>query len=148
MLALNGGRPSLPGLGRGDGGGGDGPGVEEAAAVAHDQHVGDHHWAAPERQLELLGPTDRPGGPVDAHEPATVGAGVDHVAHDGGGAVEATAEPALVVDLPHDATARHRRIDLRSEEHTSELQSLMRTSYAALCLKKKKNNSRTQKQET
>src|SRR3546814_2210533 len=28
----------------------------------------------------------------------------------------------------------------RSEEHTSELQSLMRTSYAVLCLKKKKNN--------
>src|SRR3546814_3567461 len=27
--------------------------------------------------------------------------------------------------------------ELRSEEHTSELQSLMRTSYAALCLKKK-----------
>src|SRR3546814_10274988 len=26
---------------------------------------------------------------------------------------------------------------LRSEEHTSELQSLMRTSYAVLCLKKK-----------
>src|SRR3546814_8369011 len=28
----------------------------------------------------------------------------------------------------------------RSEEHTSELQSLMRTSYAVICLKKKKNN--------
>src|SRR3546814_1558458 len=28
---------------------------------------------------------------------------------------------------------------LRSEEHTSELQSLMRTSYAVFCLKKKKN---------
>src|SRR3546814_9687817 len=27
--------------------------------------------------------------------------------------------------------------DLRSEEHTSELQSLMRISYAVLCLKKK-----------
>src|SRR3546814_8828786 len=27
----------------------------------------------------------------------------------------------------------------RSEEHTSELQSLMRNSYAVLCLKKKKN---------
>src|SRR3546814_4212094 len=27
---------------------------------------------------------------------------------------------------------------LRSEEHTSELQSLMRSSYAAFCLKKKK----------
>src|SRR3546814_2214811 len=28
----------------------------------------------------------------------------------------------------------------RSEEHTSELQSLMRISYAVLCLKKKKSN--------
>src|SRR3546814_2548120 len=29
--------------------------------------------------------------------------------------------------------------DQRSEEHTSELQSLMRTSYAVFCLKKKKH---------
>src|SRR3546814_8319283 len=29
--------------------------------------------------------------------------------------------------------------ELRSEEHTSELQSLMRISYAVFCLKKKKN---------
>src|SRR3546814_7300352 len=29
----------------------------------------------------------------------------------------------------------------RSEEHTSELQSLMRTSYAVFCLKKKKANT-------
>src|SRR3546814_10750719 len=29
---------------------------------------------------------------------------------------------------------------LRSEEHTSELQSLMRISYAVFCLKKKKQN--------
>src|SRR3546814_1115840 len=29
---------------------------------------------------------------------------------------------------------------MRSEEHTSELQSLMRTSYAVFCLKKKKHN--------
>src|SRR3546814_2027251 len=36
---------------------------------------------------------------------------------------------AIVVDL-----------DLRSEEHTSELQSLMRISYAVFCLKKKKTN--------
>src|SRR3546814_5187288 len=28
---------------------------------------------------------------------------------------------------------------IRSEEHTSELQSLMRNSYAVFCLKKKKN---------
>src|SRR3546814_2938640 len=31
-----------------------------------------------------------------------------------------------------------RKIDDRSEEHTSELQSLMRISYAVFCLKKKK----------
>src|SRR3546814_3884231 len=31
----------------------------------------------------------------------------------------------------------------RSEEHTSELQSLMRISYAVFCLKKKKANTRT-----
>src|SRR3546814_5044635 len=30
----------------------------------------------------------------------------------------------------------------RSEEHTSELQSLMRTSYAVFCLKKKKKNTK------
>src|SRR3546814_1283104 len=31
----------------------------------------------------------------------------------------------------------------RSEEHTSELQSLMRISYAVFCLKKKTNNRKT-----
>src|SRR3546814_1820894 len=33
-------------------------------------------------------------------------------------------------------------LDLRSEEHTSELQSLMRISYAVFCLKKKKHTNR------
>src|SRR3546814_9704142 len=32
-------------------------------------------------------------------------------------------------------------IDWRSEEHTSELQSLMRISYAVFCLKQKKSNN-------
>src|SRR3546814_2836885 len=38
-----------------------------------------------------------------------------------------------------------RKYDPRSEEHTSELQSLMRISYAVFCLKKKKrqNNNTT-----
>src|SRR3546814_2119704 len=31
---------------------------------------------------------------------------------------------------------------VRSEEHTSELQSLMRTSYAGFCLKKKNTNNK------
>src|SRR3546814_10105740 len=34
---------------------------------------------------------------------------------------------------------------IRSEEHTSELQSLMRISYAVFCLKKKKKNKNTSK---
>src|SRR3546814_5827079 len=34
------------------------------------------------------------------------------------------------------------RIARRSEEHTSELQSLMRISYAVFCLKKKKKNNK------
>src|SRR3546814_5588065 len=33
--------------------------------------------------------------------------------------------------------------NLRSEEHTSELQSLMRISYAVFCLKKKQTNTQT-----
>src|SRR3546814_6236774 len=33
---------------------------------------------------------------------------------------------------------------VRSEEHTSELQSLMRISYAVFCLKKKNNNRHSQ----
>src|SRR3546814_2550813 len=33
------------------------------------------------------------------------------------------------------------RLEPRSEEHTSELQSLMRISYAVFCLKKKKKNT-------
>src|SRR3546814_5245945 len=37
---------------------------------------------------------------------------------------------------PNDAIQE--RLRLRSEEHTSELQSLMRISYAVFCLKKKK----------
>src|SRR3546814_2973006 len=37
--------------------------------------------------------------------------------------------PALIVAILHE------RMDLRSEEHTSELQSLMRISYDIFCLK-------------
>src|SRR3546814_5759311 len=35
--------------------------------------------------------------------------------------------------------------EARSEEHTSELQSLMRISYAVFCLKKKKKHANTHK---
>src|SRR3546814_7036739 len=36
-------------------------------------------------------------------------------------------------------------VPARSEEHTSELQSLMRISYAVFCLKKKKQHTKIQK---
>src|SRR3546814_2940761 len=41
--------------------------------------------------------------------------------------------------------SRHYR---RSEEHTSELQSLMRISYAVFCLKKKKRNKKNDIKES
>src|SRR3546814_8247306 len=46
-----------------------------------------------------------------------------------------------------DANVAHKRLShvrARSEEHTSELQSLMRISYADFCLKKKKQLTRQQ----
>src|SRR3546814_1867021 len=55
---------------------------------------------------------------------AHLGVGLDDGALVGGEAA------GLVEDLVGDG-------DLRSEEHTSELQSLMRISYAVFCLKKK-----------
>src|SRR3546814_9294631 len=56
-------------------------------------------------------------------------------------------ERDLFLVLQHDAEAldvilwngdEFEALNLRSEEHTSELQSLMRSSYAVFCLKKKK----------
>src|SRR3546814_5858610 len=48
---------------------------------------------------------------------------------------------AQVEPYPGERQYPHRQVDQehpRSEEHTSELQSLMRISYAVFCLKKKK----------
>src|SRR3546814_7182620 len=44
-----------------------------------------------------------------------------------------------LADAVDDAAVR--RLSIRSEENTSELQSLMRISYAVFCLKKKKKNN-------
>src|SRR3546814_10692928 len=54
---------------------------------------------------------------------------------------------AAVADLRGDAAQKAEPFDLgRSEEHTSELQSLMRISYAVFCLKKKKQNKKQKSQ--
>src|SRR3546814_1539980 len=52
-------------------------------------------------------------------------------------AVDAVARGLGIEDVPY--FTRNMFSD-RSEEHTSELQSLMRISYAVFCLKKKKNH--------
>src|SRR3546814_7690365 len=54
---------------------------------------------------------------------------------------EAQADLVLPADLARRqcaAAVMQAVVELRSEEHTSELQSLMRISYAVFCLKKKK----------
>src|SRR3546814_10817754 len=44
-----------------------------------------------------------------------------------------------ITGLTFDVGIKFRGREARSEEHTSELQSLMRISYAVFCLKKKRN---------
>src|SRR3546814_1319228 len=53
----------------------------------------------------------------------------------------ALVSPGFLRDVPASVLAEYPRYlkALRSEEHTSELQSLMRISYAVFCLKKKKH---------
>src|SRR3546814_5741749 len=87
-----------------------------------------------------------------AHLPAGIAArsGVGYVAQAGrtvtalrleGTDISVTARCAALRDLlqSHGALEElHSMNSARSEEHTSELQSLMRISYAVVCLKKKK----------
>src|SRR3546814_6224124 len=77
---------------------------------------GDHHHAAGEQLLEQPAEDHRVGDVADLQF------------------VEAQ-QPGRSRDL---LRRRPDRI-VRSEEHTSELQSLMRSSYAVFCLKKKQN---------
>src|SRR3546814_5368705 len=74
----------------------------------------------------------------------------------GSGALSAAIAPALASNPTKNSTRMHASIfrelleiaasgryamRTRSEEHASELQSLMRTSYAVFCLKKKKKET-------
>src|SRR3546814_4195549 len=57
-----------------------------------------------------------------------------------GAEIDAIALPLGGTVAQHEV--REVEVELRSEEHTSELQSLMRISYAVFCLKKKKKHKR------
>src|SRR3546814_3377270 len=77
---------------------------------------------------------------LDGHRAA------DHVAARqilGGGGVALHEALALRIGEIAALAAHPLGDEARSEEHTSELQSLMRTSYAVFCLKKKKKHDKT-----
>src|SRR3546814_8633924 len=60
-------------------------------------------------------------------------------------------DPLIVIEVARaEKAAGHGRLQAldRSEEHTSELQSLMRISYAVFCLKKKKEKNRKKRRST
>src|SRR3546814_5674229 len=78
-----------------------------------------------------------------SNEEASAMAGSDADCHrrDRFAAIEQGEYPRWILSvqvMPY-ADAKTYRINPRSEEHTSELQSLMRISYAVFCLTKKKN---------
>src|SRR3546814_9001876 len=88
-------------------------------------------------RTDTLFPTRRSSDLVDDRLPLLVAHLLDHVVPGVAGVVDDDVEAAQLLD---------RRVDealgkTRSEEHTSELQSLMRISYAVFCLQKKKNNT-------
>src|SRR3546814_2980144 len=109
----------------GDGGGA--VGDDDRGATAH-------HLAEGVTDLVLLGGVDRGGGVVEDQHPG--------IGQDGAGDRYALALASREREAPlpdRGVVALGQRLyELRSEEHTSELQSLMRISYAVFCLKKKK----------
>src|SRR3546814_2043213 len=58
-------------------------------------------------------------------------------------AARSSAEGSSACIIPSTNSRNPVSVGIRSEEHTSELQSLMRISYAVFCLKKKKKNHPT-----
>src|SRR3546814_2609121 len=58
-------------------------------------------------------------------------------------AITSPADNRLRVVFTEAALRERTNAAMRSEEHTSELQSLMRISYAVFCLKKQKHNTYT-----
>src|SRR3546814_5314199 len=53
-------------------------------------------------------------------------------------AIASSTDPVAAAKVAVEFAKTNDKLEIRSEEHTSELQSLMRISYAVFCLKKKK----------
>src|SRR3546814_2653694 len=82
---------------------------------------------------------------IAEQQPASVGRRV--LAQRDGVAADAVGNPAHHRSEIRRNRRRGLRRSRRSEEHTSELQSLMRISYAVFCLKKKKNKQKNTTQK-
>src|SRR3546814_9756855 len=113
----------------------------EALAVDHHRHRGEGRTAVPDAVRGRAGsiPED-----VAAAVAIEVAGDRDVVARHGQGCV---AEPAVGSAAPEQVALGAGSVPedvvvARSEEHTSELQSLMRISYAVFCLKKKKKKQK------
>src|SRR3546814_3967711 len=103
--------------------------------VAHAEHLEPDadRILVEDAQHDAFAAAARQGGNADVEHPAA----------------QRDADPAVLRQSPFgdveprhhlDPADHHGRDMRRSEEHTSELQSLMRISYAVFCLKKKKNH--------
>src|SRR3546814_5202319 len=101
----------------------------------------EHLWTIAAARL-ILGPDMVIQAPPNLHAPDELAALLRAGVNDWGGVSPVTPDhvnleaPWPHLDLLDRATAAAGRV-LRSEEHTSEPQSLMRISYAVFCLKKK-----------
>src|SRR3546814_63412 len=108
------------------------PEVEDALAAENGmqaQHIEDSFdWAVTVLQSDQANAFCLPGGKMAVYT------GLVPVAQNA---------DAMAIVMGHEIThalLRHGAQRMRSEEHTSELQSLMRISYAVFCLKHKKTN--------
>src|SRR3546814_7304805 len=109
--------------------------------------IRDRLTAARAAQVQFLAelvkvPSDNPPGDCQSHAERAAA-----LLEDLGFAVERHRVPAATVKAAGMIAAtnlvvRKKFGDGRSEEHTSELQSLMRISYAVFCLKKKKKDNK------
>src|SRR3546814_8107173 len=98
-------------------------------------------WSSDVCSSDLRSPDSRPA-PVPTHRPACARVAARRRNRQRGRTA------AGRYQAPRDrgsraSDARDRPSDARSEEHTSELQSLMRISYAVFCLKTKKQEQNT-----
>src|SRR3546814_2913181 len=94
-------------------------GLQYTSVIHATRRARDRHAAIDEIERQVLRPNDRPDFALEkCHLVSAVHS----------------------VDFEDDAVRTLGNHLVRSEEHTSELQSLMRISYAVFCLKKKKKN--------